>query len=153
MQAIISFAQQFVTEGLCFDYLEELRWGGEPECPLCGSAAYKLKVRQVYKCKNQSCQRQFTARVGTIFEGSKLPLRKWFLAVYWLIAHKKGMSSLQAARKLDITQKTAWHLLERLRFILGQQDTGEKHRQPLSTDLDFDGIMRLIVNGGKFEAN
>ncbi len=150
MQTIISFAQQFVSERLCFDYLEDIRWQGEPVCPNCGhTGAYSLNLRRVYKCKNQACQKQFTVRVNTIFEQSRLPLRKWFLAIYWLTAHKKGMSSLQAAQKLDITQKTAWNLIQRLRFVLDQQDTTAKKQPPLSTELSFEEIMQKVIRAGK----
>lgn len=72
-----------------------------------------------YKCADKDCDEQFNAKVGTIFEGSKVPLKKWFIAIYLLTSHKKGVSSHQLARDLKVTQKTAWFMLQRLRTALG----------------------------------
>lgn len=109
--------EYFDTESKCVDYLAKLRWNGKPECPYCGhSHAYELNVKgrgKRWKCS--SCRKQFSVRVGTIFEDSKIALRKWFFAIYLITAHKKGISSHQLARDLKITQKTAWFILHRVR--------------------------------------
>lgn len=104
----------------CRNFLETLRWNGEPVCPHCGSKNkehYKLRKKGEYngqyKCKD--CRQYFTVTVGTMFEGSHLPLRKWFIAMYIFGSHKKGISSHQLARDLGITQKSAWFVLGRLR--------------------------------------
>lgn len=100
-------------------HLEELRWKGNRACPHCGNIkTYALKSGK-YKCADKDCDEQFTAKVGTIFEGSKVPLKKWFIAIYLLTSHKKGVSSHQLARDLKVTQKTAWFMLQRLRTALG----------------------------------
>lgn len=107
-------------ETACRLFLEDLRWNGTPVCPHCGSVNenhYKLKTKGEfkgqYKCKD--CRERFTVTVGTMFEGSHIPLRKWFIATYIFSAHKKGISSLQLGRDLGITQKSAWFVLSRLR--------------------------------------
>ncbi len=147
MQTIISFAQQFASERDCFDYLEELRWGGEPVCPHCGRTdVYSCRSRHVYKCSNTSCKKQFTVRVNTLMEGSRLPLRKWFLAAYWLTVHRRGLSSVKAARRLDITQKSAWNMLRHIRQALGEPETASAGRlQPLIVDMTFDELMLKII--------
>ncbi|HYD22128.1 MAG TPA: IS1595 family transposase [Flavipsychrobacter sp.] len=104
----------FKDEQTCLEYWEQIRWGGEPECPHCGhNQAYKTD--RGYKCKNKECQKKFTSKVGSIFESSKLPLRTWFGAIYLCCNHKKGVSSMQIARDLGIHQKSAWFMLHRIR--------------------------------------
>jgi transposase-like protein len=112
----------FENEQKCIDYLALLRWNGKPECPYCShDICYELKgANKRYKCAK--CRKQFSVRVGTIFEDSKIPLRKWFFAVYLFTAHKKGISSHQLSRDLKITQKTAWFMLQRIREAFGVED-------------------------------
>ena len=108
------------SETACREFLENIRWNGEPVCPHCGSQNkehYRLNVKGEfkgqYKCKD--CRERFTVTVGTMFEGSHIPLRKWFIAIYIFSSHKKGISSHQLHRDLGITQKSAWFVLGRLR--------------------------------------
>lgn len=109
----------FPDDQACREYLENLRWGSTPVCPHCGSVnAWKLKNGKTYKCSFDECNKKFTVTVGTIFEGTKIPLQKWFLAIYLATAHKKGISSLQLSRDLGITQKSAWFVLHRVREML-----------------------------------
>ena len=109
--------EYFTTEDICIEYLANLRWGGNAVCPHCGEEkCYELNVTgrpKRWKCS--SCRKQFSVTVGTIFENSKIPLRKWFFATYLFSAHKKGISSHQLARDLKLTQKSAWFVLQRLR--------------------------------------
>lgn len=124
-----SFAQMLEvlnTDEACRMFLENMRWGNEPICPHCGSQNkdhYKLKTKGVfkgqYKCKD--CRERFTVTVKTMFEGSHIPLRKWFIAIYIFSSHKKGISSHQLARDLGITQKSAWFVLGRLRHSFDQK--------------------------------
>lgn len=100
-------------------HMEEMRWGGNPVCPHCGAAnPYRLGDGKTFRCKDKTCKKDFTVTVGTVFENSKIPLSTWIAATYVLTAHKKGISSHQLARDLGITQKTAWFVLQRLRFIM-----------------------------------
>lgn len=115
------------TEEDCRVYLENMRWNGKPICPHCGSISehhYKLtkdgKFEGLYKCRD--CRCRFTVRQGTMFEGSNLPLKKWFYAIYLFLSHKKGISSCQLARDIQVTQKTAWFMLHRIRHNVKDDD-------------------------------
>jgi len=111
--------EYFSNETVCREYLEQFRWGGRPICPFCGSEKpYKLGDGKTYKCSNKECYKKFTATVGTIFENTKIPLSKWFVAMYLITSHKKGISSLQLHRDLGVTQKTAWFINHRIREML-----------------------------------
>ena len=108
------------TDAECREYLEAQRWPDGPVCPKCGTAepytinrksATKNVVSKLYRCR--SCKKQFTATVGTIFEDSKIPLSKWFAAIYLMCASKKGMSAHQIHRELDVTYKSAWFMCHR----------------------------------------
>ena len=118
------------TDAACREYLELKRWNGTPVCPHCGAVDanhYKLKVKGefkgMYKCK--SCKERFTVTLGTMFEGSPISLRKWFIATYIFASHKKGISSHQLARDLGVTQKTAWFMLHRLRSAFTDTDEAQ----------------------------
>ena len=116
--SIHSFIEKFGSEQQCREHLFALRWPNGFHCPYCGHDQYcQLKSRALYQC-NQ-CHHQSSLVAGTLFEGTKLPLRLWFLAIYLVTAHKKGISSLQLGRDLNVTQKTAWFVLQRLREACG----------------------------------
>jgi len=109
------FHAAFPDESACIDHFRALRWpDGDIACPHCGviGTHYRL-ADNTHKCRD--CRRKFTVRNGTIFEDSKVPLRKWFIAIFLATAHKKGISSCQLARDIGVTQKTAWFMLHRIR--------------------------------------
>ena len=107
----------FREEETCIEYYEQIRWNGKPVCPHCGSERV-YNTNRGYKCANKECHKKFTVKVGTIFENSKIPFRIWFAAIYLATTHKKGISSVQLALDLGITQKTAWFVLHRIREML-----------------------------------
>lgn len=112
--SIIELTQKFSTEQACIDHLEAIRWGGNVVSPFDpASKVYKCRGNR-YKCVNTN--KYFNVRTGTIFEDTKLALQKWFVALYIFSSHKKGISSHQLAKDLDITQKSAWFVLQRLRY-------------------------------------
>lgn len=118
-QNLIDLLSYFNEEQVCRDYLELIRWNGKITCPYkeCKHEhAHKYSDGKRYKCA--SCQRQFSVKVGTIFEDSKISLQKWFAAIYLITSHKKGISSLQLHRDIGVTQKTAWFMLHRVRHTL-----------------------------------
>jgi transposase-like protein len=122
--------------------MEDMRWGGSPFCPHCGATKpYKLKDGKTYRCKDKTCKKDFTVTVKTIFENSKVPLSVWIGAMYILTGHKKGISSLQLSRDLGITQKTAWFVNHRIRYIMG-----EPNPEPLENIVEVDET----YCGGKF---
>lgn len=99
-------------------YLEERLWPNGPVCPVCGLGE-RITERKggFYRC-NQ-CKEDFTVRTGTIFERSHVPLHKWVYAMYLLVTARKGISSMQLAKEIGITQKSAWFVLHRLREACG----------------------------------
>ena len=114
MKNILEFYQKFSNEQDCIEYLELMRWKGNPCCPRCKhEKVYKFENRHLWKCAK--CKKQFTVRIDTIFEESKLPLQKWFLAIFLATSLKKGVSSLQLSKYLGVTQKTSWFMLQRIR--------------------------------------
>jgi transposase-like protein len=110
-------APHFTNEDSAREYLEKLRWPHGPVCPHCGTVgkAYATKRSGKYRCAEKECRKDFTVKVGTVFEDSKIPLHKWLLAAYLLCSSKKGMSSHQLHRTLDVTYKTAWFMTHRIR--------------------------------------
>jgi transposase-like protein len=107
----------FKEEETCIEYYAELRWGGNPVCPHCGSES-PYKTNRGYKCSYNECYKKFTVKTGTIFENSKIKFRIWFASIWLATSHKKGISSVQLALDLGITQKTAWFVLHRIREML-----------------------------------
>ena len=114
--SIIQLIEKFSDEQTCIDHLKELRWKDGQYCPHCGNEKiYEFKDGKTFKCA--ACRKKFTVKVGTIFEDSPLPLQKWFVAIYLVTSHKKGISSIQLAKDINVTQKTAWLLCHKIREI------------------------------------
>ncbi len=120
---IFDFQAHFNTEDKCRAELEQQRWGNTPACPCCGSTNVVRFAtdKRIFKCREKQCRKKFSVLVGTIYQDTKIPLQKWFLATYILAVHSKGISSLQLAAWLGVTQKTAWHLNHRIRQSLTVQ--------------------------------
>lgn len=108
-------------------YLESRLWPNGVTCPVCRSGE-RITTRKggYYRCN--ACSEDFTVRTGTIFERSHVPLHKWLYAMYLLVTARKGISSLQLAKEIGITQKSAWFLLHRLREACGKDL--RQHRRP-----------------------
>lgn len=115
---LAQLTEYFADKQTCIEYLTKLRWEDNVTCTFCGhDKVYELKgANPRFKCAK--CRKQFSAIKGTIFENSPIPLQKWFIAVYILTAHKKGISSVQLGVDLGVTQKTAWFMAHRIRFAL-----------------------------------
>lgn len=112
--------ERFGSEDKCHSYLERLRWPDGLRCPRCESDSIsRIHERRQFECN--ACRYQFSVRVGTIFEDSKLPLWKWFLATYMICQSKKGISSKQLERMLGISYKTAWYLSHRIRASMREE--------------------------------
>jgi transposase-like protein len=113
--SIYDFMKRFPNERAARLYIESVRWKGHPKCPKCG-AIERIQTRKIdgyFRCL--ACKFDFTVRTGTIFERSHIPLDKWLYAMYLINTARKGISSLQLAQELGITQKSAWFLLQRIR--------------------------------------
>lgn len=119
--SLISVINFFSTKENCIAFLKEQRWGSTFVCPYCGSTHCYERKGGRFICKG--CNHSFCVTVGTIFHASKIALNKWFVAMYLVSAHKKGISSCQLARDLSVTQKTAWYMLSKIRTLFGQPST------------------------------
>ena len=111
--------QHFSNPDNCLDFMVERRWPKGVICPTCGSKDVRfISTRRLWECKSKHPKRQFSAKVGTIFEDSALPLDKWLVAI-WMIANcKNGVSSYEVGRALGVTQKSAWFMLHRIRLAM-----------------------------------
>ncbi|WP_291968180.1 IS1595 family transposase [Maribacter sp.] len=115
--SIIDLIKAFPTQQSCIDHLEQLRWNGNVVSPFDSeSKVYNCKGNK-YKCKNTG--KYFNVKTNTIFDNTKIELQKWFLGIWLVTSHKKGISSLQLGRDLNITQKSAWFMLSRIRQCFG----------------------------------
>jgi transposase-like protein len=109
--------KHYSDEQVCIDAVARLRWPNGPECPACGHKQhYYLKTQKRWKCKE--CYKQFTVKLGTVFEDSPISLTKWLPALWMLCNCKNGISSYELARDLGVSQKAAWFMLQRLRLAL-----------------------------------
>jgi len=112
---LIQIFKYFKNNEICEKHLEKVRWNNEVVCPFCSSnVVYKTKLR--YFCGD--CEKRFNVKTKTIFENTKISLTKWFVSIYLSTSYKKGISSLQLSKDIDVTQKTAWFMLQRIREML-----------------------------------
>lgn len=120
-------------EQAAIDHFRAVRWKNGEFCPYCGhGTVYHFADNRTHKC--QSCRRRFSIRVGTIFEDTKLPLRKWLMAIWLITSHKKGIASTQLAKNIKITQKSAWFVLHRLRHAARTHS----FNRPLKGEVEID---------------
>lgn len=117
--ALPELIRRFSNEEACRTVLEDLRWPEGPMCPRCDHVGgTRVKGRETLDCN--SCHYQFSVRVGTVMQDSKLPLWTWFLATYMMVESRKGISSNQLKRMLGVSYKTAWYLTHRIRSAMGE---------------------------------
>jgi transposase-like protein len=117
--------QHFSDEQVCIDAVAKMRWPDGAYCPAClTKKPYYLKTQKRWKCRD--CRRQFSVKLGTIFEDSLIPLQKWLPGMWMLTNCKNGVSSWEIHRALGITQKSAWFMLHRLRLAMKGYDLGTK---------------------------
>jgi transposase-like protein len=119
-KSIHDFLLVFPDEQACINHLEQIRWGGVIVSPFDETSKVYKCAGNKFKCKNTG--KYFNAKTGTIFEATNIKLMKWFLALYVFSSHKKGISSYQLAKDIDVTQKSAWFMLHRLRHAFGNTD-------------------------------
>ena len=137
--------EQFGSEDRCHEYLEQLRWPDGVRCPRCDSDKIsRIAKRRQFDC--DGCRYQFSVRVGTIFHDSKLPLWKWFLAVYMMGESKKGVSANQLKRMLGVSYKTAWYLCHRIRAAM-KDEGGELLRGIVEADETYVGGKKRFPAG------
>src|SRR5581483_3647766 len=132
----------------CLNYMVAKRWPSGVTCPTCGSAEVHFLAKQLrWECKQKHPKRQFSAKVGTIFEDSPIGLDKWLSAVWMVTSMKNGVSSWEIHRSLGVTQKTAWFMLHRIR--LGLQTTGGKLSGEVEVDETYIGGKARNMHKGR----
>lgn len=118
---LVNLVQKFHSEERCREYLEALRWPDGVRCVKCESdKVSRLHKRNQFHC--DGCTYQFSVTAGTIMHDTKIPLWKWFLAVYMMVESKKGISANQLKRTLEVSYRTAWYLCHRIRKALETND-------------------------------
>ena len=167
--SILELIQAFPDQQTCIDHLEQLRWNGNVVSPFDPtSKVYDCKGNK-YKCKNTG--KYFNVKTNTIFDNTKMPLQKWFLAIWLVTSHKKGISSLQLGRDLNITQKSAWFMLGRIRqcfgidndqleneveadetFVGGKNKNRHANKKFKGTSDDKTPVLGMVERGGKLSA-
>lgn len=117
---LLTIFSRFPDQEACIAHLEQVRWGDTSACPYCGSVdvGRKAENERVGRWNCHDCKSSFNALSGTIFEQTKLPLHKWFLAIGLIINAKKSLSSHQLSRDLDLNQKSAWYMQQRIRAAM-----------------------------------
>lgn len=132
-ESLYDLLEAFPDEQSCVDHLSSIRWQDGAYCPFCGGVrVYHFSDKKNHKCGD--CRRRFSIKVGSIFEDSKLPLRKWFMAIWLITSNRKGIASTQLARDIKVTQKSAWFMLHRLRHAARSQS----FRRPLDGEIELD---------------
>ena len=138
---ILDLLKTFPNEQSCIDHLESLRWVNadvvSPFDPF--SKVYKCANNR-YRCKETG--KYFNVKTSTLFDNSKIELQKWFLAIWLVTSHKKGISSIQLSKDIGVTQKTAWFMLQRIRNCFGFDNDNN-----LSNEVDETYV------GGKIKTN
>lgn len=134
----------FSDPATCNEWLVRIKWpDGVVYCPDCAKPnAGFIKSRNKFQCREKDCRRQFSAKIGTVFEDSALGLDKWFVAVWCITNAKNGISSCELARAIGVTQKSAWHMLHRIRYAM---KSGTFHKMGGTVEAD-EGMI-----GGKVE--
>jgi transposase-like protein len=150
--------QYFSDEITCIEYFTAKRWPNGVKCVWCGHDDVTfLSNRKVWKCKG--CRKQFSIKVGTIFEDSPIPLTKWFPVTWLIVSAKNGISSYEIHRVLGVTQKTAWFMLQRIRLAMqtgsfvklggkgGPVEVDETYIGGKARNMHFERKLRMIDGG------
>src|SRR5258707_11082047 len=151
---LTSLAKHFSDETAAYELMERIRWGNpaRPICPHCGSVdestllqgqrkttTGKVSDRRMWKCRAKGCRKQFSVLVGTVFEGSKVPLSKWLLAIHLMCSNKNGISAHELHRNLRVSYQTAWFMEHRVRHAMTQSPLREKLTGTVESDETYFG--------------
>lgn len=139
--------QFFSDEETCVQFVAKMRWPNGVTCPQCQAANVPyVKSRFVWQCKG--CRKQFSVKVGTIFEDSPIKLSKWMCAMWLLVNAKNGISSYEVARSIGVTQKTAWFMMHRIRLAL-QRKSINKLKREVEVDETYIGGKARFMHADK----
>jgi transposase-like protein len=148
-KTLAEFVEYFKDEETCRDHFTKIRFRNGEYCPHCGhTEIYKFSGGKRYRCAK--CRGDFTIKTGTVFGDSKLPLKKWFIAIYLLSTTSKGISSIQLAKHVGVTQKTGWYMDHRIREAM-QQNKGQLFGR-VEADETFIGGLSKNMHKKKREA-
>lgn len=140
----------FTDADVCLAFVANLRWPNGITCPRCDSGDHSfLSTRRIWKCKG--CKKQFSVKLGTIFEDSPLGLDKWLPALWMVVNCKNGISSYEMARALGVTQKSAWFMNHRIRLAI-QDGSFWPMCQEVEVDETFIGGRARFMHADKREA-
>jgi len=143
--SFFEFKNKFNSEQSCREHLFQLRWPNGFVCPKCGhTECYSLKTRPVHECKK--CHYQASVTSGTVMDNTRVPLEKWFWAIYLVSTDKRGHSALQLHKEIKVSYKTAWFMLHRLRKAMMERDWNYKLFNIVETDEAYFGAP---THGGK----
>lgn len=130
--SLLDVINTFSDEQTCIDHLTQLRWEVNIVSPFDPSSKVYVCKGNKYKCKNTG--KYFNVKTSTLFDNTKIKLQKWFLAIYLVTSHKKGISSIQLSKDIAVTQKTAWFMLQRIRACFGLDNDSDN----LSNEVEID---------------
>ena len=140
---LIEVMERFPDQESCIDHLERIRWAGKPACTHCDSENIKRKkeegVGRVGRWHCKDCKASFKVTHGTVFHQTQIPLQKWFMAIALILNAKKGISSYQLERDLDLNQRTAWFLLTRVRAEMADKNNSILLQGIIEADETFIG--------------
>lgn len=136
---IAQLLDHFKDRSTCIEYLEQQRWpDGKITCIHCGhEKVYRTKTG--FRCAGKGCCKKFSVLVGSLYENTKIPIRLWFGAMYLATTHKKGISSMQLATDLGICQKSAWHMMHRIREAMYDADGETQLKGTVQSDESYFG--------------
>lgn len=118
-RTLMEAVRYFADPDVALQHMVDLRWPNGVTCPTCGRKDVRfIATRRLWECKTKHPRKQFSAKVGTIFEDSAIPLDKWFVAIWSIANCKNGISSYELGRSIGVTQKSAWHMLHRIRLAM-----------------------------------
>ena len=126
---IIEIFQSFQTQEQAIEHLERVRWYGEPNCPYCGSTnagRHASSDRAMARWQCRDCSRAFSVTIGTLFHGTHIPLRDWFLVLALMLNPKKSASAYQIARDIGRRRPTVWSMMQRIRTAMAADPDQER---------------------------
>lgn len=151
-KTLLDAVSYFADPKVCFEAMLAVKWpDGKIACPKCGGDKVGVvRSRSLLQCKAVDCRKQFSVKVGTIFEDSPLPLQQWFVAVWCIANAKNGISSCELGRALGVQQKTAWFMLHRIRLAM-RTGTFRKLAGEVEVDETFIGGRSANMHKGERE--